>query len=72
MSVSDAQKRATAKFEKERYDKILLRLPKGTKERIREYSESVNGYITTLVEKDLKRKDKQKAKKETQNLVIND
>lgn len=56
------QKRATAKFEKERYDKILLRLPKGTKERIQEYSDSVNGYIATLIEKDLKRKDRQKEK----------
>lgn len=31
-----AQKRATAKYEKENYDKILVRFPKGTKERILE------------------------------------
>lgn len=33
MPVSDAQKRATAKYEKEAYDKVLVRFPKGTKKR---------------------------------------
>lgn len=46
MSVSEAQKRATAKYEKENYDKILVRFPKGTKERILNVtSGSVNNYI---------------------------
>ena len=53
--VSEAQKRATAKFEKERYDKILVRLPKGTKERIKATGETVNGFITRVVEKELKK-----------------
>ena len=47
--VSEAQKRATAKFEKERYDKILVRFPKGTKERIKATGETVNGFITRVV-----------------------
>lgn len=46
MAVSEAQKRATAKYEKENYDKILVRFPKGTKERILNVtSGSVNNYI---------------------------
>ena len=53
--VSEAQKRATAKFEKEKYDKILVRFPKGTKERIKATGETVNGFITRVVEKELKK-----------------
>ena len=50
MPVSEAQKRATAKFEKERYDKVLVRFPKGTKEKILNAgAESVNGYIIKCV-----------------------
>ncbi len=53
MSVTDAQKRATAKFEQKRYDKILLRLEKGEKEKIKAHAESrgesVNGFITRLI-----------------------
>lgn len=46
--------RATAKYEKKKYDKVLLRLPKGTKERIRAAGEtSLNGYIVKLVMDDL-------------------
>lgn len=50
MPVSEAQKRATAKFEKERYDKVLTRFPKGTKERILATgAESLNGFIISAV-----------------------
>ena len=46
MPVSQAQKIATAKYEKENYDKLLVRFPKGTKERILNVtSGSVNNYI---------------------------
>lgn len=55
MAVSDAQKRATAKFEKEAYDKVLVRLPKGTKERIQSTGDSVNGYIVKSVLDSLKK-----------------
>ncbi len=54
MPVSDAQKRATAKYEKEAYDKVLVRLPKGTKERIQATGESLNGYIVRCVLENLK------------------
>lgn len=55
MPVSDAQKRATAKYEKEAYDKVLVRLPKGTKERIQATGESLNGYIVRCVLENLKK-----------------
>lgn len=50
MAVSEAQKRATAKYEKENYDKILVRFPKGTKERISKVTnDSINSYIISNV-----------------------
>ena len=59
MSVSDAQKRATAKFELKNYDKILLRLEKGEKNKIKEYAsehgESVNGFIRRAIEEAMKK-----------------
>lgn len=56
-TVTEAQKRATANYERKNYDKILLRLKKGTKEKIIEkigVNASINGYITDLINKDLK------------------
>ena len=50
--VSAAQKRATAKYEKENYDKVLLRLKKGVKDRIIEEigpDGSLNGFITDAI-----------------------
>ena len=58
MPVSDAQKRATAKYEKEAYDKVLVRFPKGTKERIQATGESINGYIVKSVLDNLKKVEK--------------
>lgn len=55
--VTEAQKRATRKYEQKNYDKILLRLKKGTKEKIIDKigeDASINGYITDLINKDLK------------------
>lgn len=50
MAVSEAQKRATAKYEREKYDKVLIRFPKGTKERIQSTgAESLNGFIIQCV-----------------------
>jgi hypothetical protein len=46
--------KATAKWEKANYDKVLLRLPKGTKERIQAQAESVNGYISAALLEKLK------------------
>lgn len=59
MPVSEAQKRATAKFEKERYDKILTRFPKGTKEKITAiWGESVNSFIIAAVNEKIEREGK--------------
>ena len=41
--------RATAKYEKENYDKVLIRFPKGTKERIKDTGSSVNGFTVDAV-----------------------
>ena len=49
---SEAHMRATAKYEKENYDKVLIRFPKGTKERIKDIGESVNGFtVKSVLEK---------------------
>lgn len=55
ITVSKAQKAATAKYEKENYDKILVRFPKGTKEKIKAKSDSVNGFIVNAVNKELEK-----------------
>lgn len=54
--VSEAQKRATAKYEKANYDKVLVRMRKGLKDKILGKigeTGSINGYIIDLIEKDL-------------------
>ena len=64
--VSEAQKKATAKYEKENYDKILVRVPKGTKKMIQDAgAESINGYIIQCVldsfeSRDLRKEDNKK------------
>ena len=47
--VSDAQMRATKKWEASAYDHVHLRLPKGTKAAIQAVSDSGNGYIVRAV-----------------------
>ena len=47
---SAAQQRATARWEKENYDKILARFPKGTKEKILATgTASINSFIVNSV-----------------------
>ncbi|MCC8051019.1 MAG: hypothetical protein LIP10_10240 [Clostridiales bacterium] len=53
--VSEAQMRATAEYEKKNYDKVLVRFPKGTKERIKEVNDSLNGFIVSAVIEKLER-----------------
>lgn len=59
MTVSKAQKVATAKYEAKVYDKILLRLPRGKKETIQAHaeahSESVNGFINRAIDEAVER-----------------
>ena len=53
---SEAHMRATAKWEKENYDKVLVRFPKGTKEKIASTGNSLNGFIVSAVNEKLERK----------------
>lgn len=53
MTVSKAQKAATAKYEAKVYDKVLVRMPKGRKDEIQTFAaqtgESVNGFINRAI-----------------------
>lgn len=55
--ISEAQKKATAKYKSKAYDKIELRVPKGDREIIKtratQLSMSVNEYLNYLIDKDL-------------------
>lgn len=52
---SEAHMRATAKWEKQNYDKVLVRFPKGTKDRIIETGSTLNGFIVSAVNDKLER-----------------
>ena len=56
--VSEAQMKATAKYEKENYDKVLVRFPKKTKERIQATGETINGFIVSAVNEKLEQYNK--------------
>lgn len=47
--VSKAAQRATEKYAKENYDRIFVKFPKGTKEKIQAAGETVNGFINRAV-----------------------
>lgn len=49
MTVSKAAQKATEKYKKENYDRVLVLLPKGTKEQIQASGETVNGFINKAV-----------------------
>lgn len=59
MSVSKAQQKAVAKYMKNNYDEIKIRVPKGDREKIaqtaKENNLSLNQYIKNLIYKDLDR-----------------
>lgn len=44
-----AHMKATAKWEKENYDKVLVRFPKGTKDRILDTGNTINGFVVQAV-----------------------
>ncbi|MGI5959028.1 MAG: Arc family DNA-binding protein [Massiliimalia sp.] len=58
MPASKAQQKAVAKYMKNNYDEIKIRIPKGEKEKIKVFAasrgESVNAYICRLIENDMK------------------
>lgn len=55
---SDAQRKAVAKYNKNNYEQIQIRVAKGEKAKIQEYAdskgESVNAYINRLIQEDMK------------------
>ena len=57
MAVSKAQQKAVGKYEKENYDKVLLRLQKGSRDKIKAHAQqkgmSLNAYIVSLIEMDM-------------------
>lgn len=61
-AVETLQKRYKKQNEhiKANYDRISITLPKGTKERIQNQGESINGYINKLVLDDLERLENEK------------
>ena len=70
MTVSKAQKVATAKYEAKTYDKVLLRMPRGRKEIIQAHaeahSESVNGFINRAIDEAIERDESAPAASEGQ------
>ena len=54
---SEAQNKASQRYQKKAYDTYLLRLYKGQKEQIQAYAESngesLNGYINRLIAEDM-------------------
>ena len=49
ITVSKAQQKATEKYDKKNYDRILVKFPKGTKQQIQATGETVNGFINKAV-----------------------
>lgn len=53
MAVSEAQKKAVTKYTRENYDKILVTIPKGERERIKAAAEaagmSMNAFIVDAI-----------------------
>ncbi len=63
MAVTKAQQKAVGKYETANYDKVLLRLAKGEREKIKEHAGStgmsLNAYIVSLIEEDMKKSPRQ-------------
>lgn len=60
MAYSDAQKEATARYNKKAYDRIEIKVKKGRKQEIVDYAkehhyDSVNQFIMSLIEKEMKK-----------------
>lgn len=57
MASTEAQKKATIKYMSEKLEKIEFRVPKGDKEKIRNYAESngmsLTAYIKYLIDTDM-------------------
>lgn len=57
--VSKAQQRAVQKYVKNNYDRVVLTLPKGKRDEIKQYAEmydkSMNAYIVQAIEEKIER-----------------
>ena len=58
MSTSKAQQKATAKYVKQNYDRIEVKVPKGRKTELQAHAakrgESVNGFINRAIDEQVK------------------
>lgn len=56
---SKAQQKAVAKYMKDNYDELKVRVGKGARDKIKAHAEtlglSLNGYINKLIEEDMKK-----------------
>lgn len=59
MAVTDAQKRATTKYTRENYDKILVTIPKGERDGIKRAAESagmsMNAFIVAAIKEKIEK-----------------
>lgn len=71
MALSEARKRATYKYIAKAYDRIVLNLPRGERERIKtaagETGESVNAYIKRAIYAQMQREGKNARAEEDQH-----
>lgn len=62
MAISEAQKRAVAKFDKKAYDKVIFRVEKGKRQEIKEFAiehgTTLNKFINDAIDEKINR-DKQ-------------
>lgn len=60
--ITPAQIKAVSKYEKENYDKVLVRMPKGKRESVKDHAEaqgeSINGFINRAIDEQMKRDSK--------------
>lgn len=61
MAVSKAQQKATTKYIKNNYDSIILRIPKGERDKIKMFAESrgmsLNAFIYAAIKSEMESKD---------------
>ena len=76
MAYSEAQKRATARYNARTYDRIEIKVPKGEKERIMEAAQrqgkSVNSNIVSLIRRDLEGQEAESFRSHRDLLVLED
>ena len=62
MAYSDAQKEATARYNKKKYDRISVVVPKGKRQVIAEFAakqgKSLNGFICAAIDEQMKKSGK--------------